>query len=84
MRAPADHGVYDALDLLRRLALAENHLRRPLTGGAVVVYLGVAQILIGGLAQEPGGGLGGGPAGADVLQELQKFFFVHRLPLQLV
>ena len=45
------HGVQDPRDLLRRLARAVDHLRRPLTGFAVEIHLGVAEICKGGLLQ---------------------------------
>jgi hypothetical protein len=38
-------------NLSRRLALAENHLRQVVAQGAVVIYLGEADVLIGQIAQ---------------------------------
>ena len=66
--APLHHGADDALDLRRGLALAEDDLRRPLAGGAVVVHLGIAQVLIGLFAQDPGGFRRRGLAGGDFFQ----------------
>ena len=47
------------------------------TGGAVVVYLGVAQILKGGPAQNPDRLLRRGRPGLHLTQQLQQFSFLH-------
>src|SRR5699024_867044 len=75
--APADHGPDNALDLLRRLALTEDHLRRPLAAGPAMVHAGVAQVLETGPGQEPGGLLRRHVAGPDRLQQGQQFLSFH-------
>ena len=81
-RLAGDHGIHDPHDLFRRLARAEDHLRCALAGGAVVVHLGVAQVLVTGLAQQPGGGFRRDRAGADFFQDVEQLFLVHGVPLQ--
>ena len=60
VRPAADHGAHNALDLSGGLPLAEDDLRRALAAFPLVVYLGVAQVLVA--AQELGGGFRRGHA----------------------
>ena len=49
--SPFLHGGQYAADLLFGLGLAVDHLRHALTDGAVVIHLGVTQVLKGGQLQ---------------------------------
>ena len=66
--------------LFRRLALAQYDLRERVAQGAVVVDLGEADVLVWEQAQLFDGGLDGGRARGDALEQLLKFLLVDDGP----